>query len=168
MSGLTPEAAELARTLQLARQCAPAGEHDLSRRGVCATAKLLDVCDFPQIAAAMGIEAQSASAPPHDGARVDRAHHAASYSARRARRTASPYALSGTDAAGHMRKLEDIESEVIRMAIARYDGHMSEVARRLGIGRSTLYRKLKELGLEPSEAETNGRGTADEPRHAAG
>jgi DNA-binding NtrC family response regulator len=25
---------------------------------------------------------------------------------------------------------------------------MSEVARRLGIGRSTLYRKLKDLGLE--------------------
>ncbi len=48
-----------------------------------------------------------------------------------------------------MRKLEEIESEVIRMAISRYDGHMSEVARRLGIGRSTLYRKLKELGLDP-------------------
>ena len=36
------------------------------------------------------------------------------------------------------------------MAISRYDGHMSEVARRLGIGRSTLYRKLKEFGLEES------------------
>ena len=35
------------------------------------------------------------------------------------------------------------------MAIGRYEGHMSEVARRLGIGRSTLYRKLKEFGLEP-------------------
>jgi transposase-like protein len=42
-----------------------------------------------------------------------------------------------------------MESEIIRMAIARYEGHMSEVARRLGIGRSTLYRKLKEFGLEP-------------------
>jgi DNA-binding phage protein len=38
------------------------------------------------------------------------------------------------------------------MAIARYEGHMSEVARRLGIGRSTLYRKLKEFGLEPDLA----------------
>ena len=38
------------------------------------------------------------------------------------------------------------------MAIGRYDGHMSEVARRLGIGRSTLYRKLKEFGLEPEDA----------------
>ncbi len=45
-----------------------------------------------------------------------------------------------------------MESEIIRMAISRYDGHMSEVARRLGIGRSTLYRKLKEFGLEPSDA----------------
>jgi DNA-binding NtrC family response regulator len=47
-----------------------------------------------------------------------------------------------------MRKLEELETEIIRMAIARYHGRMSEVARRLGIGRSTLYRKLKDLGLE--------------------
>ena len=72
--------------------------------------------------------------------------------ARRAARRLRPYALSATDAAGHMRKFEDLESEIIRMAIARYDGHMSEVARRLGIGRSTLYRKLKEFGLEPDVA----------------
>jgi transcriptional regulator of acetoin/glycerol metabolism len=30
---------------------------------------------------------------------------------------------------------------------------MSKVARHLGIGRSTLYRKVRELGLEPEEAE---------------
>ena len=59
--------------------------------------------------------------------------------------------MSVTDAAGHIRKFEDMESEIIRMAIGRYEGHMSEVARRLGIGRSTLYRKLKEFGLEPVE-----------------
>ena len=52
-----------------------------------------------------------------------------------------------------MRKLEEIETEMIRMAISRYEGHMSEVARRLGIGRSTLYRKLKELGLEQELSE---------------
>jgi DNA-binding NtrC family response regulator len=53
---------------------------------------------------------------------------------------------------------------VIRLAISRYDGHMSEVARRLGIGRSTLYRKLKELGLETSEADS---GFADETARRA-
>lgn len=49
---------------------------------------------------------------------------------------------------GHVRKLEELEAEMIRFAIAHYGGQMSEVARRLGIGRSTLYRKLKELGIE--------------------
>jgi DNA-binding NtrC family response regulator len=77
---------------------------------------------------------------------------------------ASPYALHAVDAGGHMRKLDDVESEMIRLAISRYDGHMSEVARRLGIGRSTLYRKLKELGLEPGESE---QGFADETPHRA-
>lgn len=46
------------------------------------------------------------------------------------------------DEAGHVRPLENIEAEVIRFAIARYGGQMSEVARRLRIGRSTLYRRL--------------------------
>jgi DNA-binding NtrC family response regulator len=54
-----------------------------------------------------------------------------------------------TDGGGHIRRFEEMESEIIKTAIARYEGHMSEVARRLGIGRSTLYRKLKEFGLEP-------------------
>lgn len=53
---------------------------------------------------------------------------------------------------GHMRQLEEIESDVIRLAIGHYRGRMTEVARRLGIGRSTLYRKLGELGIDQSAA----------------
>ncbi|MDO9128109.1 MAG: nitrogen regulation protein NR(I) [Parvibaculum sp.] len=53
-----------------------------------------------------------------------------------------------TDEAGNVRKLEEIEAEMIRLAIDKYKGHMTEVARRLGIGRSTLYRKVREQGLE--------------------
>jgi DNA-binding NtrC family response regulator len=49
---------------------------------------------------------------------------------------------------GHLRPLVEIEADVIRLAIGHYHGRMSEVARRLGIGRSTLYRKLAELGIE--------------------
>jgi len=49
---------------------------------------------------------------------------------------------------GHLRALADIEADVIRLAIGHYRGRMTEVARRLGIGRSTLYRKLAELGIE--------------------
>jgi DNA-binding NtrC family response regulator len=52
------------------------------------------------------------------------------------------------DEAGHLRKLEDIERDLIEHAISVYAGHMSEVARRLGIGRSTLYRKVRDCGLE--------------------
>ncbi len=55
------------------------------------------------------------------------------------------------DETGHLRTLEAIEGEMIRLAIDRYAGHMSEVARRLGIGRSTLYRKVRDLGLEVRE-----------------
>jgi len=49
---------------------------------------------------------------------------------------------------GHLRALEEIEADVIRLAIGHYRGRMTEVARRLGIGRSTLYRKLGELGID--------------------
>ena len=50
---------------------------------------------------------------------------------------------------GEIRSLEDIEADMIRLALGRYRGHMTEVARRLKIGRSTLYRKMQEYGLEP-------------------
>ncbi|WP_293874096.1 MULTISPECIES: sigma-54 dependent transcriptional regulator [unclassified Sphingomonas] len=53
---------------------------------------------------------------------------------------------------GNLRPLEDIEADVIRLAIGHYRGRMTEVARRLGIGRSTLYRKLGELGIDNAAA----------------
>ncbi|MBF7011483.1 sigma-54 dependent transcriptional regulator [Novosphingobium resinovorum] len=49
---------------------------------------------------------------------------------------------------GNLRPLDEIEADVIRLAIGLYRGRMTEVARRLGIGRSTLYRKLSELGID--------------------
>ena len=53
---------------------------------------------------------------------------------------------------GHLRSLRQIEADVIRLAIDLYCGRMSEVARRLGIGRSTLYRKLDWLGIKLDNA----------------
>ena len=55
-------------------------------------------------------------------------------------------AMSGD---GEIRRLEDMEADMIRLALGRYRGHMTEVAKRLNIGRSTLYRKMQEYGLEP-------------------
>jgi DNA-binding NtrC family response regulator len=57
------------------------------------------------------------------------------------------------DGEGHIRALDELESEIIRFAINHYRGQMSEVARRLHIGRSTLYRKLENLGLEGERPE---------------
>lgn len=59
---------------------------------------------------------------------------------------ASPVTLFRSD--GHLRPMEEIEADIIRLAIGHYRGRMTEVARRLGIGRSTLYRKLGELGID--------------------
>ena len=56
-------------------------------------------------------------------------------------------ALDLLDDNGEVRPLEHIEADAIRFAITHYRGQMSEVARRLRIGRSTLYRKLDSLGL---------------------
>ena len=58
-----------------------------------------------------------------------------------------PAMLRLIDPAGEVRPLEEVETEVIRFAVTHYRGQMSEVARRLRIGRSTLYRKLDGLGL---------------------
>lgn len=63
--------------------------------------------------------------------------------------------LRALDDRGNVRTLVDIELEMIKLAIDHYNGQMSEVARRLGIGRSTLYRKLREYGIDPE------RGRAD-------
>ena len=48
---------------------------------------------------------------------------------------------------GDIRKLSEVEADIIEYALEKYDRHMSEIARRLGIGRSTLYRKIEEIGL---------------------
>jgi DNA-binding NtrC family response regulator len=64
-----------------------------------------------------------------------------------ARRVVSEAGVTLYQDNGHMRSLEEIEADVIRLAIGHYRGRMTEVARRLNIGRSTLYRKLAELGI---------------------
>ena len=157
---MTPEAVELLERFNWpgnVRQL----ENTIFRAVVLCDGAMLDVVRLPADRRRHGRRskpcvARSASAEaPLRPAHRQRAH---------THRSLRPMRSSATDAAGHMRKLEEIESEVIRMAISRYDGHMSEVARRLGIGRSTLYRKLKDLGLdEPAEPAEH-----DEPKRAGG
>ncbi len=62
---------------------------------------------------------------------------------------ASALGIPAVTADGDIRPLEEIEADMIRLALGRYRGHMTEVAKKLKIGRSTLYRKMQEYGLEP-------------------
>jgi DNA-binding NtrC family response regulator len=80
-----------------------------------------------------------------------------------------PDALSLLDRTGDVRPLEEIEGELIRYAVTHYRGQMSEVARKLQIGRSTLYRKLEALGLHGGGDEGGSEGVAGErqPRKIA-
>lgn len=52
---------------------------------------------------------------------------------------------------GEVRPLEELEADIIRFAISHYRGQMSEVARRLKIGRSTLYRKLDDIAAKEEQ-----------------
>ncbi|WFS00026.1 sigma-54-dependent transcriptional regulator [Rhizobium tumorigenes] len=63
--------------------------------------------------------------------------------------------IASTGPSGEVRKLADVEEELIRFALKFYRGQMSQVARKLGIGRSTLYRKLKDYGIDPDDPQKN-------------
>jgi DNA-binding NtrC family response regulator len=110
--------------------------------------------DFPQIAGALGLEQaepdRSTPSVNTDGSVSLGAGSASVTNIASANGSHEPEAgaINAVDTSGHLRPLEEIEGEMIQLAIETYSGHMSEVARRLGIGRSTLYRKVKELGLD--------------------
>jgi DNA-binding NtrC family response regulator len=144
-------------------------ENAVFRAVVLADSDQIGVAEFPQIAAQvsgqLAASAGETAQPPDPGQDLLRGMPLVI-------EEASATALAGTliphgpavdadtlpllDTAGEVRALEDIEADAIRFAIDHYEGQMSEVARRLRIGRSTLYRKLEGLGLggdRPADAE---------------
>jgi DNA-binding NtrC family response regulator len=124
-------------------------ENAVFRAVVLADGDELTLADFPQIAAQVdGFDIRIPAAPPPVAASAQVEREIVRVEVR------DPSAISLVEAGGDMRKLEDIEAEVIRFALQHYRGHMSEVSRRLGIGRSTLYRKLKDLGLDENGVDT--------------
>jgi DNA-binding NtrC family response regulator len=108
----------------------------LFRAALQANGRTLTASDFPHIA----IQSR------FSGRRSDGATDIGKASTDAALAGASQVTLYLHD--GHLRSLESIEADIIRLAIGHYRGRMTEVARRLGIGRSTLYRKLGELGID--------------------
>lgn len=56
---------------------------------------------------------------------------------------ASHTTISLQEANGQLKSLEQIEQEVIEVALARYDDHIGKAAAALGIGQSTLYKRMR-------------------------
>lgn len=121
-------------------------ENAVFRAIVLADHDELTVAEFPQIAAQVeGFDVRIPPAvlamPPapreRDVVRVE---------------VRDPNVIALLDDSGDVRTLESLEAETIRFALAHYRGQMSAMARKLGIGRSTLYRKMKEYGLFSPEA----------------
>jgi DNA-binding NtrC family response regulator len=53
---------------------------------------------------------------------------------------------------GKVQTIDQLESDAIRQAIMNFRGNLTEAAKALGIGRATLYRKVKQYNIDPSEA----------------
>jgi DNA-binding NtrC family response regulator len=130
-------------------------ENAVFRAVVLAEGDEITSAEFPQIAAHMAQQPSSGASEPerlawlHEPLKLPLANEgldALTITGPVAGSSPKELPLLGAD--GEVRPLEEIENEVIRFAITHYRGQMSEVARRLRIGRSTLYRKLKDLGLE--------------------
>jgi DNA-binding NtrC family response regulator len=143
-------------------------ENAVFRAVVLADGDTIAQAEFPQIAALLSTDSQPLPAPLAEPAAVtsDLPHVAESFGiaadAMPLARAPGDPAMPFLDEAGQVRPLEEIESELIRFAIAHYRGRMSEVARRLKIGRSTLYRKLEGLGLSDTGTEQNPHSVAAE------
>ena len=51
-----------------------------------------------------------------------------------------------------VKTINELESIAIENAIHEYNGNLTEAAKALGIGRATLYRKVKQYSIDPSSA----------------
>ena len=135
-------------------------ENTVYRAVVISENDQLGLSDFPQSA---GVASPSISEGHNEPLIMEPAHSATTAMISGNEIPIAPLPATGTLSiltnAGEVRPLEELESEIIRFAISHYRGQMSEVARRLKIGRSTLYRKLDEMaGAEPSGEGTDRAG----------
>jgi len=121
-------------------------ENTIFRAVVLAEGEEIGISEFPQVTAQI-----DGAVAPGDMPTIEPSPATVVSLPDDAALTMPEHYLSLVDANGDVRPLEKIETEIIRFAIAHYRGQMSEVARRLKIGRSTLYRKLESLEREKAD-----------------
>jgi DNA-binding NtrC family response regulator len=115
----------------------------------------LTVAEFPQVATQVsGFDVRVPPAPALAASSATREREIVRVEVR------DPNVVTLLGNHGDMRTLEEIEAETIRFALQHYRGQMSEIARRLGIGRSTLYRKMKEYGFGDEGLGETGEDTS--------
>jgi DNA-binding NtrC family response regulator len=169
---VTPEALRLLTTFQWPGNIRQL-ENALFRAVVLAEGDTLGVGEFPQISAQLSAVIAAPVQAEVEQALADYRTESVPASAPSPTQPMIPLvppldAMPLLDANGDVRPLEEIEAELIRYAISHYRGQMSEVARRLQIGRSTLYRKLEALGLNlGSDGEPEGVAVERQPRKIA-
>lgn len=66
----------------------------------------------------------------------------------------NPSTHSGVSSSGRqsVATINQLEASAIENAIAAFKGNLTEAAKALGIGRATLYRKVKQYNIDPSQA----------------
>jgi DNA-binding NtrC family response regulator len=131
-------------------------ENTVYRAVVMSESDQLGLADFPQVAAHAALDAALSHSEP-----LVIAPSTAPAMVSGNEIPIAPLAGAGSLAlltsTGEVRPLEEMENEIIRFAISHYRGQMSEVARRLKIGRSTLYRKLDEAAAnDPAQGGAQG------------
>jgi DNA-binding NtrC family response regulator len=60
--------------------------------------------------------------------------------------------FSKTSGSGAVETMEQLEAKAIEAAIVQFKGNLTEAAKALGIGRATLYRKVKHFSIDPNQA----------------
>ena len=158
IKGLAPQALKLLQSYSWpgnVRQL----ENTIFRAVVLADGPMLTVNEFPQIAAHVeGFEAtpptlpeQQEERPVYEGPAMigDETEMPQMVELTKEETGLPPVGVRILTDTGHIRSLEEVEADIIRLALGRYRGHMTDIAKHLGIGRSTLYRKMREIGLHP-------------------
>ena len=115
-------------------------ENAIFRAVVLAEGDTLTLAEFPQIAAQ--IDGYDVIVPPAPASIATKIETIAPLATMQ-----EPGTLHLVNKNGELRTLDSLEEEAIRFALSFCRGQISDMARKLGIGRSTLYRRMKELGL---------------------
>ena len=120
-------------------------ENAIFRAVVLADGAELTMAEFPQLAAQT--DGFDIVIPPLPAIRATQAPTIKVETER-----TEPGTINLVDERGDLRTLTQLEEDAIRFALSFCRGQISDMARKLGIGRSTLYRRMKDLGLAEADA----------------